>query len=111
MMWIYEKDFATRNWRYVLPVLMLFLSWMMVSEVKYPTFKVLNLRATRPLIWMLIAILFVGSVILLQEKILIFILPFFFTAYLIYGFIRPHIPRKMRHDIQEEEDGQDDATV
>ncbi len=111
MMWIYEKDFATRNWRYVLPVLMLFLSWMMVSEVKYPTFKVLNLRATRPLIWMLIAILFVGSVILLQEKILIFVLPFFFTAYLIYGFIRPHISRKVRHEIEEEEEGEDDATV
>src|SRR5579859_609272 len=111
MMWFYEKEFATGNWRYLLPALMLFLSWMMVSEVKYPTFKALELRATRTFIWMLIAILFLGSVILMQEKILIFILPFFFTAYLIYGFVRPYIPRKVRHEIEEEEDGEDDPTV
>ncbi|HEX4645360.1 MAG TPA: CDP-diacylglycerol--serine O-phosphatidyltransferase [Verrucomicrobiae bacterium] len=111
MMWFDEKDFATGNWKYLLAVLLLFLSWMMVSEVKYPTFKALDLRATRTFIWMLIAILFVGSVILLQEKILIFVLPFFFTAYLIYGFIRPYIPRKVRHEIEEEEAGEDDPTV
>ena len=103
MMWIYEKDFATGYWKYLLPVLMLFLSWMMVSEVKYPTFKGLDLRATRTFTKTLIGILFIGSVIILQEKILIFVLPLFFTSYLIYGFIRPHISRKMRQEIEEEE--------
>ncbi len=103
MMWFYEKDFATGYWKYLLPVLMLFLSWMMVSEVKYPTFKGLDLKATRTFTKMLIAILFIGSVIILQEKILIFVLPLFFTSYLIYGFIRPHISRKMRQEIEEEE--------
>ena len=68
---------------------MLFLSWMMVSEVKYPTFKGLDLKATRTFTKTLIAILFIGSVIILQEKILIFVLPIFFTSYLVYGFIRP----------------------
>src|SRR5579863_7054632 len=61
MMWIYEKDFATGYWKYLLPVLMLFLSWMMVSEVKYPTFKTLDLRATRTFTKTLIGILFIGS--------------------------------------------------
>ncbi len=103
MMWIYEKDFATGYWKYLLPVLMLFLSWMMVSEVKYPTFKGLDLRATRTFTKTLIGILFIGSVIILQEKILIFVLPIFFTSYLVYGFIRPHISRKMRQEIEEEE--------
>lgn len=103
MMWIYKKDFATGYWKYLLPVLMLFLSWMMVSEVKYPTFKGLDLRATRTFTKTLIAILFIGSVIILQEKILIFVLPLFFTSYLIYGFIRPHISRKIRQEIEEEE--------
>ncbi len=36
MIWWDEKEFATGNWRYCLPVLLLFLSWMMVSNVKYP---------------------------------------------------------------------------
>lgn len=110
MMWIYEKDFATGYWKYLLPVLMLFLSWMMVSEVKYPTFKGLDLKATRTFTKTLIAILFIGSVIILQEKILIFVLPLFFTSYLVYGFIRPHISRKIRQEIEEEE-GDDSPAV
>ena len=47
MIWWDEKDFATDPWRNVLPVLLLFLSWMMVSNVRYPSFKTLDLRATR----------------------------------------------------------------
>jgi CDP-diacylglycerol--serine O-phosphatidyltransferase len=104
MMKLYERDFPTTNWKYVLPVLMLFLSWMMVSEVKYPTFKGLDFKAKRTFTATLIVILIIGSVIILQEKILIFVLPVFFTSYLVYGFIRPHISRSMRRGIEEEED-------
>ena len=109
MMWWNEKEFAKGNWRYLLPVIMLFLSWMMVSEVKYPTFKKLDLRATRTFTKTLIAILFIGSVLILWEKILVFVLPLFFTAYLIYGFIRPRISREMRRDIEEEDDDGDEG--
>jgi len=109
MMWWNEKEFAKGNWRYLLPVIMLFLSWMMVSEVKYPTFKKLDLRATRTFTKTLVAILFIGSVLILREKILVFVLPLFFTAYLIYGFIRPRISREMRRDIEEEEDDSDEG--
>src|SRR5204862_3613235 len=42
-----EKNFAQANWRFALPALLVFLSAMMVSEVKYPTFKKLDLKATR----------------------------------------------------------------
>ncbi len=92
---------------------MLFLSWMMVSEVKYPTFKTLDLRATRPFSKMLVMILIVGSVVITQGIILIAVLPVFFTGYLVYGFIRPHISRKMRQEIEEEEgeEGSDSTTV
>jgi hypothetical protein len=45
----------------------------------------------------------------LQEKILIFVLPVFFTAYLIYGFIRPHISRKMRQEIEEEDETEENS--
>ena len=104
MMWWDEKEFATARWRYLLPVLLLFLSWMMVSNVKYPSFKTLDLRATRTFTKTLVAILFIGSIVILREKILVFVLPLFFTAYLVYGFIRPRISRKMRHEIEEEEE-------
>jgi CDP-diacylglycerol--serine O-phosphatidyltransferase len=104
MMWWDEKDFPNGQWRYVLPVLLLFLSWMMVSSVKYPSFKTLDLRATRTFTKTLVALIFIGSIVVSQGKILVFILPCFFTAYLIYGFIRPRISRRIRHEIEEEEE-------
>ena len=103
MIWWDEKEFATGNWRYGLPVLLLFLSWMMVSNVRYPSFKTLDLRATRTFTKTLVAILFLGSIVVSQGKVLVFVLPVFFTAYLVYGFIRPRISRKMRREIEDEE--------
>ncbi|MGA2787783.1 MAG: CDP-diacylglycerol--serine O-phosphatidyltransferase [Verrucomicrobiota bacterium] len=104
IMWVEEKDFPKGKWRFLLPVLMLFLSWMMVSQVRYPSFKSLNLRATRTFTKTLVAILFVGCVVILREKILVFILPLFFTAYLIYGFVRPRISRAWRREIEDEDE-------
>jgi len=104
LIWCYDKDFATGWWRYLLPALLLFLSWMMVSNVRYPSFKTLDLRATRTFTKTLVTVLFVGSILIFREKILVFVLPAVFTAYLIYGFIRPRISRKMRHEIEEEEE-------
>jgi CDP-diacylglycerol---serine O-phosphatidyltransferase len=104
MMWLDEKEFAVGNLRYVLPVLLLFLSWMMVSRVRYPSFKSLDLRATRTFTKTLVAILFVGCIVVLREKILVFALPLIFTSYLIYGFVRPHISRRVRREIEEDDD-------
>ena len=104
MIWWDEKDFATGYWRFCLPVLLLFLSWMMVSNVKYPSFKALDLRATRTFTKTLIAVLFLGSILIFREKLLVFLLPAFFTAYLVYGFIRPRISRRIRDEIEEEEE-------
>jgi CDP-diacylglycerol--serine O-phosphatidyltransferase len=109
IMWVEEKDFTKGRWRYLLPVLLLFLSWMMVSQVRYPNFKSLNLRATRTFTKTLVAILFVGCVLVLREKILVFILPLFFTAYLIYGFVRPRISRAMRREIEDEDEDEPDT--
>lgn len=106
--WI-EERFSHSRWRYLLPALMLFLSWMMVSRVKYPSFKVLNLGTTRSFPGMLLAILLLGSIVVSKGKVLMFILPLFFTAYLIYGFIRPRLSRSTRRDIIEEEDDEDES--
>jgi CDP-diacylglycerol--serine O-phosphatidyltransferase len=107
MIWLQEKAFYKGYWKFILPALMLFLSWMMVSNVKYPTFKTLDLKATRTFTKTLIGILFIGAVVVLQQNFLVFVLPVFFTAYLIYGFIRPRISHQMRREIEEEDE--DDA--
>lgn len=99
-----EKEKDLGHWGYLLPVVLVFLSAMMVSEVRYPSFKSLGLRSTTTFLKLVIAALFVGSLLVLKEKILYYVLPLFFTGYLVYGFIRPHISRAWRREIEEEDD-------
>lgn len=104
LMWIDEKAFIGGNIRYVMPFILIFLSLMMVSEVNYPSFKKINWRTKRPFHKMVAIILIVAFFVLLYDKILPIVLPLFFTLYLLYGFIRPYISKKMRHDIEDEDE-------
>ncbi|MCX8157611.1 MAG: CDP-diacylglycerol--serine O-phosphatidyltransferase [Verrucomicrobiae bacterium] len=104
LLWVEEDRVKHSLWRFGLPVLMLFLSIMMVSEVKYPTFKSLNLRAQRNFTKLVVAALFVGCLLILRERVLYWVLPLLFTLYLLYGFVRPWLPHRTREEIEEEED-------
>jgi len=106
-----EERFSRSRWRLLLPIIMLFLSWMMVSEVKYPTFKKLDLRATKTFTKTLLAVLFIGGIVILRDKILSWVLPLFFTSYLLYGFIRPRISRRMRSEIEDEDEDDDEPSL
>ena len=70
LLWIEEKGFSQSKLRFALPVLLLFLSAMMVSEVKYPSFKSLDFRAKRSFFKMLIIVLCVGFFLILWENVL-----------------------------------------
>jgi CDP-diacylglycerol--serine O-phosphatidyltransferase len=108
LMWIDDRNFPRGHWRYVLPVLLVFLSAMMISEVKYPSFKKLDLKTRRPFAKLVVALLFLGLILVLREHILPVALPLLFTAYLIYGFVRPHLSRRLRREI-EDDDPEEDA--
>jgi len=99
-----EKVKDLGHWGYLLPVVLMFLSAMMVSEVKYPSFKSFGLRSTATFSKVIVGALFVGSLLILREKILYYVLPLFFTAYLLYGFIRPWLSRAWRREIEEDDD-------
>ncbi len=105
-----EMGYAPSNWKYALPVLLVFLSAMMVSTVKYPTFKKLDLRATSTFWKTMLAALVVGLVVVLRERIIYIVMPIFFTGYLLYGFVRPYISRKMRHEIEDEDEDEEPTT-
>jgi CDP-diacylglycerol---serine O-phosphatidyltransferase len=105
-----EKDKTIGKWAYVIAVVLLFLSAMMVSTVKYPSFKSLGLRSTSTFTKAILAALFVGALLVLWDYILFYVLPAFFTLYLLYGFIRPRISRRMRREIEEEDDDEPDET-
>ncbi|MBI5386897.1 MAG: CDP-diacylglycerol--serine O-phosphatidyltransferase [Verrucomicrobia bacterium] len=110
LLWLQDQDyrkFQESNWRYSLPVLLVFLSLMMVSEVKYPAFKSLDFRAKRSFQKMLIIVIAIGLLFILWERLLPVVAPLLFTAFLVYGFVRPYLPRQTRHEI-EDEDQEDD---
>jgi CDP-diacylglycerol--serine O-phosphatidyltransferase len=99
-----EKEKNLGHWNYLIAAVLVFLSAMMVSTVRYPSFKALGLRSTSTFTKMIGAALFVGCIVILQEKILYYVLPAFFTVYLIYGFVRPSLSRAWRREIEEEDD-------
>jgi CDP-diacylglycerol---serine O-phosphatidyltransferase len=104
LMWWDEKDFAQGNWRFLLPAILLFLSFMMVSEVKYPSFKTIGWKMKRTFHKMVMMLVILGFVIVLWERILPVFLPIIFIVYLVYGFVRPWISPQMRRDIEEPSD-------
>jgi CDP-diacylglycerol--serine O-phosphatidyltransferase len=99
-----DRDLARAPWSFILPGVLLFLSVMMVSEVKYPSFKTLDLRAKRTFAKTIVTLIFVAALFILRGLILPIVLPIMFTLYLLYGFIRPRISRKVRHEIEEEDE-------
>ncbi len=104
ILWWEDSNFGVGYWRYSLPVIMLFLSIMMVSEVRYPSFKKLDMRSTRPFLKTVVLTLGVGLIVIAHALLLPIILPFVFTAYLLYGFIRPRISHRMRREIEDEDE-------
>jgi CDP-diacylglycerol--serine O-phosphatidyltransferase len=108
IMWWDERELRFGGWRYVLPAVLVFLSFMMVSNVRYPSFKSLNLNVRSRFARLVGTLMFLGLLLILQKRVLPFILPAIFTAYLLYGFVRPYLPRQVREGIEEEEEGSED---
>jgi len=104
LIWLEEKNLPTSSWRWVLLALLVFLSVMMVSEVKYPSFKKLDFRSRRPFIKFVAAVVVVACFVFLWTYLVPIVLPLIFTAYLVYGFVRPRLSRKLRREIEEDFD-------
>jgi CDP-diacylglycerol--serine O-phosphatidyltransferase len=74
---------------------------MMLSEFNYPSFKAMNWKARRSLLWLFAAILLLVCAVNFVEFVPLGI----FLSYFIYGLVRPWVSRKWRREI---EDGLDD---
>jgi CDP-diacylglycerol--serine O-phosphatidyltransferase len=104
-----EKEKSLGHWNYLIVLVLVFLSAMMVSTVRYPSFKSLGLRSTSTFAKAIGAALFVGCIFIFRERILYYVLPAFFAAYLIYGFVRPSLSRAWRREIEEEDDDEPES--
>ena len=104
LVWLEAKNLPTSSWRWVLLAVLVFLSVMMVSEVKYPSFKKLDFRSRRPFAKFVGVVVAVTCFVYLWEYLVPIVLPLIFTSYLVYGFVRPRSSRKLRREIEEDFD-------
>lgn len=97
ILWLNEGDTEIGAWRYVLLALMILLAFMMLSEFRYPSFKAMNWKTRRSLVWFFVAVLVLVCAVNFVEFVPLGI----FLSYFIYGLIRPWISRKWRKEIEE----------
>ncbi|MBA2623477.1 MAG: CDP-diacylglycerol--serine O-phosphatidyltransferase [Chthoniobacterales bacterium] len=103
--WLGEKDHEIGRAKWVLPPLMLFLSFMMFSRFSYPSFKGLSWRSTRSLPRFLVI-----SVVLIFTAMNYEWMPaILFLSYLLYGFARPWLSKAWRREIEEETETETDS--
>jgi CDP-diacylglycerol---serine O-phosphatidyltransferase len=111
MLWMARSERDLGRWKWLLPALLIFLSFMMFSRFQYPSFKGLNWKTTRS-IPRFIAIVLILGLTLLEYNWMPAVI---FLAYLLYGFLRPFLSLRMKREIEEEileeeEEGAQDAT-
>jgi CDP-diacylglycerol---serine O-phosphatidyltransferase len=98
MLWIQEDQRTIGAWKFALPVLLLFLSFMMFSRVRYPSFKSVNWRTQRSIP------AFLGLILLLAFTAMNYqwMPAVIFVTFLVYGFVRPFLSKTLRKEIEVE---------
>ena len=91
------------HWNYVLGAAMLGLSGLMISNVRYPSFKKVDFQ-TRGTLWGIVcgALLIV---LLINENTRWYTPTAIFSLYLIYGLIRPLLSKRWRRNFEQAIDG------
>ena len=105
MLWLNDDIIEHGLTKWVLPPLLVFLSWMMFSSFKYPSFKNINWRTTRS-IPKFIAILAAISLTVMYYQWMPAVI---FITYLLYGFLRPFLSRQIKEGIEEEIEDDEEA--
>lgn len=103
---VYENDKLIGPWKYILAAAMFGLSFLMMSKVRYPSFKKVDFK-TRGSLWtvmgaalalvLVVRFRYQGPVVL-------------FGAYLVYGLVRPLISKRLQKDIEWDVDDEPENT-
>ena len=100
-----DQDLDLGAWKYVLAGAMLGLSLLMISDVRYPSFKKVDWRTRGTLGAIVIAVLLIFATIQFR-----YVMPVvLFSAFLLYGFVRPWISQRLRKEIEVENDGDEES--
>ena len=101
---LYKNDHELGMWKYILAGAMLGLSLLMISDVRYPSFKKVGWNTRGTLGAILCALLLVFATVQFR-----YVMPVvLFSLFLLYGFIRPWVSQKLRKEIEVETDPDDE---
>ncbi|MGJ8675996.1 MAG: CDP-diacylglycerol--serine O-phosphatidyltransferase [Akkermansiaceae bacterium] len=92
-------------WNYVLAAAMLGLSALMVSNVHYPSFKKIDFQTKGNIITIIMGALLFA--LLINEQTRWYTPAAIFSAYLIYGLVRPVLSKRWRKSFEDAVDGDD----
>jgi CDP-diacylglycerol--serine O-phosphatidyltransferase len=98
IIWLDSNEREIGNWKFALAGLMALLSYLMVSNLEYPSFKAVNWRTKRSFHWVLITIVVIAFTVMNWHWMPSVI----FVSYLLYGLARPWISRQWRQEIEIE---------
>lgn len=104
---LYKNDHELKIWKYVLAGAMLGLSLLMISDIRYPSFKKVGWRTRGTLGAIIIAVLVIYVTVQFRYKMPVVL----FSMYLLYGMIRPWISQKMRKEIEVESDADEEPAI
>jgi CDP-diacylglycerol--serine O-phosphatidyltransferase len=103
----HENDKLLDAWRYVLDGEMLGHSCLMISDIRYPSFKKVDWRTRGNLGAIVIAIIIIFFTILFH-----YVMPVvLFSLYLLSGLIRPWISQRLRKEIEVEQEPDEETIV
>jgi CDP-diacylglycerol--serine O-phosphatidyltransferase len=102
-----DRDLELGWGKYFLAVLLFFLSIMMFSKFKYPSFKGFNLRTEQSFPKSIAAVGILVLTLIYPQ----WMLAVLFVTYLLYGFFRPFVSRAWRRQIEDEDEEDDDKTA
>jgi CDP-diacylglycerol--serine O-phosphatidyltransferase len=101
---LYQNDHELGVWKFVLAGAMLGLSLLMISDIRYPSFKKVGWRTRGTLGAIVVAVLLLYVTVQFR-----YVMPVvLFSIYLLYGMIRPWISQKMRTEIEVGSESEDD---
>jgi CDP-diacylglycerol--serine O-phosphatidyltransferase len=105
MMWLVGHERQLGRSRFALAGLMVLLSILMVSNVRYPTFKYIDWTPTRSVAAFAAAVV---CALALAANFQV-TLAALFIAYLLYGFVRPWVSKRWRREIEADESDEESA--
>ena len=105
MMWLEGQERELGPARYALAGLMVLLSILMVSNVRYPTFKYIDWTPTRSVAAFAAAVV-AGLLLAVNFQVMLAAL---FVVYLLYGLVRPWVSKRWRREIESDEETENDS--